>query len=36
LAAGLVIRAVMHRLNSRAGSSPLEVAIPGVPPGSSA
>ena len=36
LVAGLVIRAIMHRLNSRAGSSPLEVAIPGVQPGSSA
>lgn len=36
LAAGLAIRAVMHRINSRAGSIPLEVAIPGVPPGSSA
>ena len=36
LAAGLAIRAVMHRLNSRAGSILPEEAIPVVPPVSSA
>ncbi|GAA4743223.1 amino acid permease [Sphingomonas daechungensis] len=36
LAAGLAIRAVMHRLNSRGGSIPLGEAIPAAPPGSSA
>lgn len=36
LAAGLLIRAVMHRLNSRVGSSLLEEPIPVAPPGSSA
>lgn len=35
LAAGLAIRAVMRRLNSLAGSSPLVEAIPVAPPGSS-
>ncbi|MBW0008360.1 MAG: amino acid permease [Sphingomonas sp.] len=35
LAAGLVIRAIMRRLNSLAGSSPLAEAIPAAPPGSS-
>lgn len=36
LAAGLVIRAVMRRLNSRGGSSLPAAAIPAAPPGSSA
>jgi len=36
LAAGLAVRAAMHRLNSRAGSIPLEAAIPAATPGSSA
>jgi APA family basic amino acid/polyamine antiporter len=36
LGTGLVIRAVMHRLNSRAGSIRVEEASPAVLPGSSA
>ena len=36
LAAGLAIRAVMHRLNSRVGSSQPAETIPAAPPGSSA
>jgi APA family basic amino acid/polyamine antiporter len=36
LAAGLAIRAVMRRLNSRAGSTRPAAAIPAAPPGSSA
>jgi basic amino acid/polyamine antiporter, APA family len=36
IAVGLAVRAVMQRLNSRGGSSPLEELAPAAPPGSSA
>ena len=36
IAVGLAVRAVMHRLNARVGSSPMEELASAVPPGSSA
>lgn len=36
IAFGLAVRAVMQRLNARAGSSPVEEPAPAAPPGSSA